>query len=169
MSFLVQNDSGSVVGATAYISVSEFRSYFSDRGVETTDFDDATVQGAIVRATDYLDGRFRFLGERSTVEQRTEWPRIGVVDQNDLSRDGIPAEVKEACCEYTLVALNQEINPNPEQDSTGRSVQSKSSAVGPISESVTYVGGAIHELPKYPKADVRLRRLVVRSGETARA
>lgn len=165
MGFLVQNDSGGIGGANAYVTVAEFRAYHADRGTDVVGYVDADVQTAVVRATDYLDTRFTFRGDKVTTAQRTAWPRTGPEDDDELVRVGVPVEVKEACSEYALVALTTEVNPSPDLDSSGRAVQSKSSSVGPISESISYVGGAVFQMPKYPKADQKLRGLIV-SGLT---
>ncbi len=168
MAILVQNDAGSIDGANAYVSVAEFKAYHDGRGNSYGAAADAAIEQAIVRATDYLDTRFRFVGIRCRPEQRTAWPRVAAEDPDRFVRTGIPVEVKEACSEYALLALTQEVNPNPTQDATGRPVQAKSSAVGPISESTTYAAGAVFQLPKYPKADQKIRPLTEVGWEVRR-
>lgn len=167
MAFLVQNDAGTVDGANAYVSASECRTYHLDRGT-TISQSDPVLEQAIVKATDYMDHRFRFRGDKLRVEQRTAWPRTIPEDDDQHFRSGIPIEVKEACCEYTLIALTAELNPAPSRDATGRPVQSKSEQVGPVAESTAFVGGAVFQLPKYPKADQKLRGLVESGGVIAR-
>lgn len=169
MSFLVQDDNGTVDNANAYVTVAFVRAYFTDRGVSTASFTDQQLQEAIVRATDYLDGRFLFPGERGRPEQRTQWPRIDAeYSDDDRPIFGVPVEIEEACSEYTLIAAAQEINPTPTRDATGQRIQSKSETVGPISTSVSYVGGAAFSLPAYPKADLKLRRVTLAGGEVYR-
>jgi len=168
MAIIVQNIDGTAVGANAYITVQEFKDYHADRGADTSAFDDEAIEAAIVRATDYLDQRFIFVGERRYGrEQTTEWPRTSARDRDRNYINGIPPEVKEACAEYALRALAAELNPDPERNASGVAVLSKSEAVGPISESVTFVGGAVFQMPKYPAADQKLVRAgLVRSGGT---
>ena len=168
MGLTVQDNNGSVAGANAYISVEEFKDYHEDRGTDTSDFDDEAIEKAIVRATDYLDQRFNFVGKkRLGRDQTTEWPRTDAWDRDRYYINDIPPEVKEACCEYALRALAAELNPDPERNASGVAVLSKSEAVGPISESVTFVGGAVFQMPKYPAADQKLVRAgLVRSGGT---
>ena len=168
MGFAVQNNEGTVVGANAYITVQEFKDYHTDRGVDVSDFDDQGIESAIVRATDYLDQRFIFVGGRRLGrDQTTEWPRSDARDRDRYYINDIPPEVKEACAEYALRALAAELNPDPERNASGVAVLSKSEAVGPISESVTFVGGAVFQMPKYPAADQKLVRAgLVRSGGT---
>lgn len=168
MGLTVQDNNGSVAGANAYITVQQFKNYHADRGADTSAFDDEAIEAAIIRATDYLDQRFNFVGKkRLGRDQTTEWPRSDAWDRDRYYINDIPPEVKEACAEYALRALAAELNPDPERNASGVAVLSKSEAVGPISESVTFVGGAVFQMPKYPAADQKLVRAgLVRSGGT---
>lgn len=154
MTLIVQD--GSTPDANGYISVTFFRSYHEDRCNDISTFDTAGIEGAIIRATDYLDTRFRFVGEKTRSDQRTSWPRIDAEDNNDKVRFGVPFEVEEATAEYALIALSQVLNPNPTRDDTGQKVQATSEKVGPIEESITYTSGSSFQLPKYPVADQKL-------------
>lgn len=166
MALIVQDNTGAVAGANAYISVEEFKAYHTDRGNSFAGFADHQIEAAIIRATDYLDQRFNFVGKkRLGRNQTTEWPRMNVYDRDRSYVNGIPVEVKEATAEYALRALNQELNPDPERDPSGRPVHSKSEQVGPISESVTYAYGGAYTMPAYPAADRKLIKAgFVRSG-----
>ena len=168
MGLTVQDNNGSVAGANAYITVQQFKDYHADRGADTSAFDDEAIEAAVIRATDYLDQRFNFVGKkRLGRDQTTEWPRTDAWDRDRYYINDIPPEVKEACAEYALRALAAELNPDPERNASGVAVLSKSEAVGPISESVTFVGGAVFQMPKYPAADQKLVRAgLVRSGGT---
>lgn len=156
MAFTVQNDQGTVAGANAYVTVAEFKAYHTDRGNSWSTATDTAIEQGIVKATDYLDYRFRYVGNLLNIDQTTEWPRVGAFNRSRFLVAGIPDEIKQACSEYALRALSAELNPDPERDASGRTVQSKSEAVGPISESVTYVAGAVLQMPAYPAADRRL-------------
>ena len=166
MAFTVQDDNGSVAGANAYISVDELKAYHADRGNDLSGKTDPDLEKAIVRATDYLDHRFNFVGKRLTLDQPTQWPRSSAYDRDRYIVNGVPKAVKEATAEYALRALTlAALNPDPTADETGRAVQAKSSEVGSIKESVTYAQGAVFQLPRYPAADQRLRKTgLTRSG-----
>lgn len=172
MALLVQNDSGTVVGANAYVSVDEFKAYHDARGNDySAAADDSAIEKAIVRATAYVDTRFTYTGLRmSGRDQDTQWPRTNAFDRDRYSVIGIPPEVKNACCEYALRSLTQDLNPDPTRDDTGALVAAKSETVGPITESTTYVSGAVFALPRYPAADQWLIRsgLVRTAGQVAR-
>lgn len=173
MALIVQNDSGTVVDANAYITVVEFKAYHDARGNSYGAVDDPTLEKKIILATDYLDERFTFVGEPQHARaQTTAWPRIGAVDRFRNLVVGVPREVKEATAEYALRALTADLNPDPVRDETGATIASKSETVGEVSESVSYVEGSAvtAAMPKYPAADQKLRRagLVVSGGVMVR-
>lgn len=165
MAFTVQTDPP-MAGANSYSTVAEFRTYHKDRG-NTITFGSGDIQKALIRATDYLDTRFSFVGDRQQSDQTTEWPRLDAFDQDDRLFTGIPEEVKEATNEYAFISLTAEINPSPTLDATGRAVEAKREKVGPIEEETRYTPGAAFILPKYPKADNKLiRRGLVENNRT---
>lgn len=177
MSFVVQTDDGDVEGANAYITLAEFAAYHGDRGNEIATFAATDREQAIVKATDYLDARFRFRGYKlNGNEQSTAWPRYDAYDNDKESVYGIPQAVKDATAEYALRALSlTSLNPDPVRDDSGRRVQSFSTNVaGAITESATYADAGKVELPEYPAADLKLLRagLIMspsRSGSVRRA
>lgn len=170
MAFSVQNEQGSVADANAYIDVAFFTTYHADRA-QTYTGDTAAIQAAIIRATQYLDTRFQFVGFVYDASQTTQWPRVDARDSNDRYRSDIPREIKNATAEYARIALAQTLNPTPTRDEYGASIKSRSERAGPVSQSITYVDGAVVKLPKYPIADQWLiaSGLVERSGRIHRA
>lgn len=178
MSFAVQDDTGLVAGANSYLSVEAFDAYHVDRGNSLGSATSQAKQTALIRATDYLDQRFRYRGWKlNNNTQPTEWPRYNAYDNANYGIYGIPKAVKDACAEYALRALTASsgLNPDPRRDASGRRVQSFSKAVaGAVSKSVTYADAGEVELPEYPAADLKLVRagLTVgnnRSGDIRRA
>lgn len=171
MAFVLQTDAG-LADANAYVDVDFFRAYHTDRGIDISAYtDDTVIQGAIIRATDYLDTRFSFIGRKERREQRTQWPRSDAYDIDDDLVFGVPYEVQEACAEYTLIALQQTINPSPVRDDRGRVVKRTFEKVGPLEEEVEYSDATRFEMPRYPVADRKLtmRGLVRSSGRIRRA
>ena len=165
MSLIVQDDSGTAVNANSYVSVAEFKAYHVDRATEydTVLDDDGAISAALIKATDYVDQRFNFIGRRQQGRQQTtEWPRINAWDRGRYYINGVPAEIKEAVCEYALKAAQSTLNPDPTLSTTGAAIQSKTETVGPITESTTYVSGAAFTMPRYPVADQK----IIKSGLT---
>jgi hypothetical protein len=171
MSLTAQDSTGRVSGANAYITVAEFKAYHAARSQSYGAATDPDIDAAIVRATDYLDTRFRFVGRKLTGrDQTTEWPRLGAWDRDRYIVNGIPEEVKEACAEYALRALTVTLAPDPTQAASGATVESYTTPVDVISESYTFAAGGAFVMPKYPAADQKLIRtgLVRQSGEVIR-
>ena len=156
MAFTVQDDSGAVPNANAYIDVDFFKGYIDDRQGSDAygDYEDGQIERAIVVATDYVDNRFKYVGDRSLGSdvQTTQWPRDVAFDADGRQQNGIPDAVKKATAEYAMRALKATLDPDPVRDASGRKVMSESKSVGPVSKSVTYGIGS-SEPPKYPAAD----------------
>lgn len=150
MAFTVQNDDGDSVGANAYIDVSTFKEYHDDRQNEYDDFDDSEIQVAIIKATDFLDIRFQYIGTIKDSNQTTEFPRSG--------DDTIPTVIKEAVAEYAFRALSSELVSDPDFDTTGGKVKTKREHIGPIEEETEYFEFSGSEIPSYPSVDLRIER-----------
>lgn len=177
MAFVVQDDTGATPAANAYIDVATFVAYHADRGNSIIDpttgmqYTNTKIQWAIVKATDFVDRRFQYVGIVPTRTQTTNWPRVGALDISRLIVFGVPQEVKFATAEYALRALVASLSPDPTYDATGAYVQSSRKKVGPIEKQVTYTTGAGFHMPKYPLADSILTSagLVLRGTTLIRA
>jgi hypothetical protein len=64
MTLSVQNSTGTVSGANAYITLAAFKAYHDARGNAYSTFTDPQIAAAIVRATDFLDTRFTYRGTK---------------------------------------------------------------------------------------------------------
>lgn len=169
---IVQDDTGLVPGANGYVSNNDFRAYMDARARIYLD-DDDKIDASIIAATDYVDQRYAYKGRKQGGrEQRMQWPRIGCVDKDRLAVQGIPQEVKDATCEYTVRAMAGGLNPDPTQDPSGYAVTKSKKAVGPIDVETEFAGaqGARPSLPIYPAADNYLRRsgLTLSGGDVYR-
>lgn len=105
MAFVVETGTG-LPDANSYVSVAEATAYHSDRGNAAWAGDEAAMQGALVRATDYLEQNYgsRWKGCRLTDTQALEWPRTVVA--------GIPRAVKQAVCLLALESIaGTDLNP----------------------------------------------------------
>lgn len=137
--------------------------------VGTKTFTYENVAAAIVKATDYIDKRFTFIGFRRYSNQPTSWPRWDAVDINDRYLKGIPLAVQQATAEYALRALLlTQLVADPKRDATGQRVRSQTKKVGPLETATTFEGG--FQMPKYPAADAILRSwgLIVGGGQIVR-
>jgi hypothetical protein len=159
---IVQTDAGTVADANSYVDLTDFKAYHALRANSLGTSTDPQIEAAIIRAKDYLDQRFRYIGRKfNGPTQITEWPRIDAYDQDDMIISGIPNAVVEAACEYALRSLTDELNPDPVQDG----IESITETLSPMSETIKYSAEEQLELPEYPAADLKLRRAgLVRSG-----
>lgn len=164
MAFTVQNDSGSVLSANAYVTVAEFKAFQDDRGGDYSSASDDQIEKAIVLATDFLDTRYSFSGQQRDVDQGTQFPRFltgrefGSYEKTPLS--GIPRALKHAACLMAMRSLGgATLLPDPTFSTAGQ-VTAVKKKVGPI-ETETKYSDALPvvqpETPKYPDVDLMLR------------
>lgn len=179
MAFTPQDDAGSVAGANAYIDLAYFTAYHTDRNVTNVvdgNYETADIQAAIIKATDFIDSRYSFVGDRKSRDQTTEWPRYDAEDRDEYLIFGIPHQVQEACAELALAELETagSLFPTIPTDASGRQIKSQSSKLDVLESSVEYFGGdsgsASTRPPIFYTADWRLRRsgLVESSRRIAR-
>lgn len=106
--FEVQDEDVPTDTANAYVSVADFKDYCDGRGYDYTTpaYTDTQIQNAIVRATDYMDGRWTFAGYRYDDDQSTECPRRDVWNKAGTTYlDYFPLHLIQACCEYAKIDL----------------------------------------------------------------
>lgn len=160
---LVTEDGSAKTDANGYIDLPFALAWHTNSGndywVSGADVNDTKRTTAIIRATFYIEKRFkpRYRGLRQTVEQSLGWPRIGAFDDDSFNLFGIPAQLMNATAEYALRALwYQTLAPDPIRTAPAENfttapptsqtdliigpVKSKTDKVGPLESSVTYDG-----------------------------
>lgn len=140
-------------GTDVYTSLAEADAYFAARAV--ADWADATVaerEAGLLRATAYLDGRYRWIGTRAVGEQPLGWPRLGATDAEGRTHTGIPAAVRHACAELAWIALSYDLAPQSERG--GRVLSERVGSVEVSYAETAPVGRA------YPFIDLLLAGLV---------
>lgn len=166
MGFVVVSDTGledADATANSYASVTFFLTYWADRGFDYSDYDGEAIQANLVKATDYIERRFknRFLGQLMSLEQRLSWPRSNVFTREGRTVTEVPTAIREACAEYAARSLlgtalwgDPSVNPN---------VRKTVTALGPIRDEVEYVGGGLAD-SEFPLADALVSEFVLSSG-----
>lgn len=167
MAFTLQTDDGTTVDANAYIDVAFFTAYFTERnpdGLANLGLADEQIKVGIIVATDYIDNRWRYKGQKlldsSTFVQSTEFPRDELFDRNWQPVLGIPIKVKRATAEYAFRVLTPGtvLAPDPVFDDTGGRVLKKTEQVGPLIETTEFSEKiALALFRTYPAADALLR------------
>ena len=137
MTFVVENGEG-LPNSNAFISVAYAKMYWSDRGRDlAATYDDAEIQAAIVRATQYLSESFRYKGypkkprNATGGQQALEFPRVDLFDQEGywVDSNSIPPEIMEATAEVMWQELVNPFSMSPTYEYQSRV---KSEKIGPI-------------------------------------
>ncbi|PWJ88363.1 hypothetical protein C8D77_11185 [Mesorhizobium loti] len=136
---LVVEDGTGLAGANSYVSVADFEAYLDSRATALPSGDE---EGALIRATDFIDGeyRLRFPGKRLLGRtQALEWPRKEAVDQfgEDIDDDEVPVEIKNATCEAAVRELADPGSLSPDLERGGKIKELKAGSVD-----ITYTDGA---------------------------
>ena len=160
MAFEVQDPDVPTETANAYVSIVEFKAYCDERGIVYALKSDTEIEQAIVRATDYTDGRWTYEGFKYDGDQSTEVPRREVFDDEGYSIDGLPLAFRQGVCEYAQIDLIQgyTLMPNS-QDNTQAgtlSYERKKADVVEIEKHWNTNKGFL--LAKWPLADRYIRR-----------
>jgi hypothetical protein len=170
MAFTAEDGTG-VAGANAYATVAKADAYFVERGIAAwAALSNTAKEQSLVKATDYMESRFTFIGTRLTTTQALHWPILEILDSYGLAPllDGnLPVNLKKACYEYALRASTTILAPDPVLDASGASTVTTRTVVGPIEIHKT-VSDEPELLRDYPAADMMLKGLVVYSGGVIR-
>lgn len=165
MAFVVEDGTGKP-DANSYASVEFADAYFAERAVPNWMGTNEAKQGALIRATDYIESMALAWGGCQTTEtQALKFPR-------DMWQ-GLPVPLQRATVLYALRALTAKLQPDPVADPTGLQVLSTKKKVDVIEKSVQYAdpssGSRVQLFRNYPEADVLLAPLVkVRRGGVIR-
>ncbi|MES2262100.1 MAG: DnaT-like ssDNA-binding protein [Pseudomonadota bacterium] len=132
MALIVETGAG-MANAESYASVSEANAYHRAGGNEAKWIDlDVDVKEIHLRnATKFMRRvyRARWAGGRVRAEQALDWPRYGVrVDDFAVLSTIVPTDVKDACIELALRAIDGPLLPDMETGSN----QIKRDKVGPL-------------------------------------
>jgi hypothetical protein len=176
MAFVVEDGTGTVPTANSYASVAEFKAYWDDRDFNYTGFSDTLIQHALIKATQYIEWRFRhrFRGIRSVYSptpQPLSFPRLCLWVFCVLVT-GVPDGVKQATSEYAkrVLTTNPDLQPDPGgYDATGQLIGITIVKVGPIEKHTTYEAGTGPVVREYPYADGLLADFIYCADGVVRA
>lgn len=161
MALEVEDGSGKV-NAESYVSVADCTSYhaaFGNSAWAALTLDAQEV--ALRKATQYIDARYRFKGERLKYDQALQWPRSGFAskDVSELTPPWPVPQVKNATCELALTASTTDLFTN--EDS--RAVTEET--VGPIT--LKYGDARFGGQVRYTLVDDLLAPLVATGGSNS--
>ncbi|URA07000.1 virion structural protein [Xanthomonas phage Elanor] len=173
MAFTLQDNDGNIDNANAYTDEATVRAYWMDRGVDLTAKTDAELEVAIVLATSYLDGRYKWVGWQRRRLQGTQWPRGGVTS---FLRGLPPALITATCMMANRALSGKPLIPDPTFDPSGQKVTESTKKVGPIEVSLKFAeshgSNPAASGPQYPEVTLALQAAGLigsgNSGEVAR-
>jgi hypothetical protein len=89
------------VGTNAYETLANVRAFWAERGdTAWASLTDAAAEVLIIKATDYVDRTWEYIGTKATGTQRLKWPRTDAeVEGFALSETEVPRYVEEATAE----------------------------------------------------------------------
>jgi hypothetical protein len=150
---LTVEDGTGLANADAYVSLATAATYASARAwTDWAAAADATKEAAIREATVYLDTSYQWRGSIISTAQALAWPREGVTDAEGRDITGVPARVRDACCELA----RQQLGAALVTSRTEGEVQSLTAG----SVSITYAKGSrVSEGERFAWVDRLLRGL----------
>ncbi len=161
MPFVAEDGTG-LDDANSGADVGEANEYFTERGVAAWTGTTAKKQEALIRATDYVEMRFRdrFKNYPLTTTQTLSFPRIDD-DAVEIPMGGY----KRAIFEYALRTLDgTPLAPDPVTAESGLAVIAESHKKGPLTDTYRYAskgaGSIAAAFKPYPAADGNLRGLL---------
>lgn len=132
--------------ANSYITVAEFEAFWTERNVNLS-HSTAAKESELVKAADYINREYTFVGERQYRYQAMAWPRLtGVYLVKDwpIDPDTIPQDIKDAQAELAYL-INQGTNVFATVEG-GAKVREKNKA-GPVETEVEYTN--FRETPRF--------------------
>lgn len=137
---LIKETGAGLSNANAYSDVAGVESYMADRGLTWSGSPSvAQKEAAIIKATDYIDATYRFIGNRASSSQALAWPRAQAADTVegiDIASTIVPPAVIRATSELAVkVQTGSDLLPDLD-----RGGMINSASVGPVS--VSYQNGA---------------------------
>lgn len=176
---LIKEDGTIVAGANSYADEADADAFQTDRGRQA--WLDATTEvkeAALIRATDYIEGRWALLFAGSPLGdvQTLSWPRRDVYyvrTGNPFPQDEVPGDIVDATIQYANqiigpegddLATMTELSITPELDNTGQAITRKREKVDVLEEETEYSGAhgsgsvALRTIRPIPDADRMVRR-----------
>lgn len=134
MTLIVENGAG-LPNANCYISLADFKAYFSIRGTDISAYSDSDIEAAIVvAALDWIDGQHTFTDIKLAESQSMEFPRYD-------TEIGLPTKIVHANAKAGLLQLHGSLLVDTSALDLDGEVESSSKSVGTLSKSVSYRSG----------------------------
>lgn len=107
---LIVEDGTGLPDSNSYASLEEFKAYHLARGNDIILLTDEVIEALLIKASDYIDTSFQFLGNKLEAEQAMSFPRYGEefypATQNFYAL--VPKKLKNATCSLALILSTTE-------------------------------------------------------------
>ncbi len=130
----------------SYITVAEYEAFWTERNVNIGG-NTSAKESELVKAADYINRSYDFVGERQFRYQGMAWPRLtGIILVKDwpIDPETVPQDIKDAQAELAYL-INQGTNPFATVED-GAKVRERNKA-GPVETEVEYTN--FRETPRY--------------------
>ena len=152
---IILEDGTGLTNSTSYVSIAEFKAYWTQNGVDYTAETDDTIALWVNNATKYADDYYCYGGSVANDDQALLVPRIGWYDARGNSLDdSVPTQLKNAVCEIAGIRKTTR--------ATTETTGIKSKTVGPMS--VTYGSASIGARVTYTGANACMKGLLCSGG-----
>ena len=179
---LVVEDETGKDDANSYVSISDADDYADLRQVGAlaawVEANESNKVAALIIATQYVDARWKYVGELMEEDQALAWPRntSPIYDREGLDvAETLPWQIINATIEYAARAIDpttfeaRELHYDPEVvDDANRFIKSKREKLGPLEEETRYSETrASSKHRNYGRADdiIRNSGLLTATGE----
>jgi len=149
MAIIVEDGTG-LPTAETFVSVADANDYHTAMNNTGWTGTDAVKEAALRRATQYIDTRYIYRGERINLDQALEWPRAFYERDGRAETWPVP-NLTAACCEAALRALTDTLTADVSTD------QVIEETVGPITVRYASKSGQT----RIPVVDDLLRKYVI--------
>lgn len=117
---LVVEDGTGLTGSNTYISAADADLYNANLGrAEWADLEADEKAAALIKASQYIDSAFNWLGLKGSRAQALQWPRnlgidsagaaLPVIDRDGYEIEGVPSEVVKATAEAAFLSLENDL------------------------------------------------------------
>lgn len=156
-------ETGEIVeGANSFVSVDEYRSYFSDIGIDTSSSSDIQISENLTVAFRAMDSLYwgRLQGQKVQANQAGTFPRKNMVDvetSETIESNYIPRNVKYWQIEAAKILISKGIETlEPILENIG-GVKSYTSTVDVLTESVTFASSGRFDVQIFTRLDNLMR------------
>lgn len=135
----------------SYTDVAESDSYWENRNPDWGEATNEAKEAALIRATEFIDTGFSWIGQVAEPGQPLSWPRSNAYDHEGRLREDIPQELKNATAWLAFQALDVELDPAQARGGDIRRVQAGSVQVewnplAPTGTSYRHIGRMLRNL-----------------------